>query len=81
MEFRTQMSKNGRIILPAKLRKALEIKPGDEIVMQLENGSIRLMPLHQAVSLAQELVRKYVQRDTSLSDGLIQARRAEARDE
>ena len=67
--------------MPAKLRKALQIEAGDEIVLRLEDGSLRLIPLHQAVSLAQEAVRKYVPKDVSLVDELIQARRAEAKRE
>lgn len=79
MEIRTQISKSGRIVLPARLRKELEIQPGDEIVMRLENGSIRLIPLRQAVALAQKSVRRHVPKGTSLVDALIQARREEAR--
>lgn len=78
MEIRTQISKSGRIVLPAKLRKALEIQPGDELVMRLENGSIRMIPLRQAVTLAQKAVRSYVPAGTSLVDALIQARRDES---
>jgi AbrB family looped-hinge helix DNA binding protein len=78
MEIRTQISKSGRIVLPAKFRKALEIQPGDELVLRLENGSIRMIPLHQAVTLAQKAVRSYVPKGTSLVDALIQARRDES---
>ena len=78
MEFRTQISKGGRIVLPAKLRKALEIQAGDDVVMQLENGSIRMIPLRQAVNLAQKAFRQYVPKGTSLVDALIQARKDEA---
>jgi AbrB family looped-hinge helix DNA binding protein len=77
MEIRTQISKGGRIVLPARLRKALEIQAGDEIVMRLENGSIRMIPLRQAVNLAQKAVRSYVPKGTSLVDALIQSRRDE----
>jgi AbrB family looped-hinge helix DNA binding protein len=77
MEIRTQISKSGRIVLPAKLRKALEIQAGDELVMRLENGSIRMIPLWQAVNLAQKAVRQYVPRGTSLVAALIQGRRDE----
>jgi len=77
MEIRAQISKGGRIVLPAKLRKALEIQAGDELVMQLENGSIRMTPLRQAVDLAQKAVRQYVPKGTSLVDELIRARMAE----
>jgi len=77
VEIRTQVSKDGRIVLPAKLRKALEIQAGDELVMLLENGSIRMIPLRQAVTLAQKAVRHYVPKGTSLVDVLIQARKEE----
>ncbi len=77
MEIKTQISKSGRIVLPVKLRKALEIQAGDEVVMRLENGSIRMIPVRQAVILAQKAVRQYVPKGTSLVDALIRARREE----
>lgn len=78
MEIKTQIDKSGRIVVPAKLRNSLGIEPGDEIVLRLENGEIRLIPLRQAVSLAQGVVRRYVAADVSLVDALLQARREEA---
>ena len=78
MEIRAQISKSGRIIVPVKLRKALEIQAGDEILLRLENGSIRLIPLRQAVALAQKTVRQYVPEGVSLVEALIQERREEA---
>ena len=79
METRIQLGKNGRIVLPARIRRALEIEPGDEIVLRVEtDGSIRLIPLRQAIRLAQKSVRRYVSKDTSLVDALIDARREEA---
>jgi AbrB family looped-hinge helix DNA binding protein len=78
MEYRVQVHSGGRLVLPSKLRKELQIKTGDEIVLQLENGSIRMVPLHQAVVIAQQAVKKYVPKGTSLVDDLIQARREEA---
>ena len=81
MEFKTQITKGGRLVVPAKLRKALQIEAGDEVVLRLENGSHRLIPLHQAVSLVQEAVRKYVPEGVSLVDELIEARRTEAKGE
>jgi AbrB family looped-hinge helix DNA binding protein len=78
MEFMTQIGKSGRIVVPAKFRKALDLQPGDEIVLLLENGAIRLIPLRQAVTMAQETVRQYVPHGTSLVDQLLRARREEA---
>jgi AbrB family looped-hinge helix DNA binding protein len=81
MEYKTQITKGGRLIVPARMRRALQIEAGDEVVLRLENGSLRLIPMHQAVNLAQEMVRKYAPKDVSLADELIQARRAEAKSE
>jgi len=67
--------------VPVKLRKALNIKAGDEVVVLLENDSIRLIPMQQAVNLAQKAVKKYVPKGVSLVDELIKARREEARAE
>ncbi len=81
METRVQIRKGGRLVVPVKLRKALNIKAGDEIVARLENDSIRLIPVQQAVKLAQKAVRQYVPQGVSLVDELIKARREEARGE
>jgi bifunctional DNA-binding transcriptional regulator/antitoxin component of YhaV-PrlF toxin-antitoxin module len=81
MEIRLQMGKGGRLVVPVKLRRALNIQAGDEFVARIENNSIRLIPLQQAVILAQQAVRKYVPEGVSLVDELIKARREEARNE
>jgi len=81
MEMKIHIGKSGRLVIPAKLRKALKIKAGDEIVVRLEDDSIRLIPLQQAVNLAQKVIRRYVPKDVSLVDDLIFARRQEANSE
>jgi AbrB family looped-hinge helix DNA binding protein len=81
METRVQIRKGGRLVVPVKLRRALNIKAGDEVVARLENDSIRLIPVGQAVNRAQKVVRQYVPQGVSLVDELIKARREEARGE
>ena len=81
METRIQIHKGGRLVVPVKLRKALNIKVGDQVVMRLEKDSIRLIPVQQAINLAQGFVRQYVPQGVSLVDELIKARREEARSE
>lgn len=78
MEFKVQVHSGGRFVLPSKLRKELQIKTGDEIILSLEDGSVRLIPLHQAVKIAQQTIKKYVPKRTSLVEDLIQARKEEA---
>lgn len=77
-EVKTRMSKDGRLVVPATFRKALGIKPGDEVVMVLEEGELRVLGARQAIARAQSLVRRYVPEGRSLSQELIQERRDEA---
>jgi AbrB family looped-hinge helix DNA binding protein len=77
MENRLQIRKGGRLVLPAKLRKALNIKTGDQVVVRLENDSIRLIPVQQAVTMAQRAVKQYVPEGVSLVDELIKSRKEE----
>ncbi len=81
MEFRVQIHSGGRLILPSRLRKELKIEPGDEVILRLEDDSVRILPLPQAVSYAQQIVRRYIKEGTSLVDNLIESRREEARNE
>ena len=81
MDAMVRIDKAGRLVVPANLRKALKIKTGDKFIAQVKNGSIRLIPIYQAVSLAQKVVKQYAPAGTSQADELIQARREEARGE
>ena len=81
MEIRLQMGKGGRLVIPVRLCRALNLKAGDVLVARLENDSIRLMPLRQAIQLAQKAVRQYAPQGVSLVDELIKARREEAGNE
>jgi bifunctional DNA-binding transcriptional regulator/antitoxin component of YhaV-PrlF toxin-antitoxin module len=78
METRIQIRNGGRFVLPANFRKALKIKTGDEMILRIEGDSLRLIPLQQAVRMAQKAVRQYVPKGKSLVDDLVQARREEA---
>jgi AbrB family looped-hinge helix DNA binding protein len=81
MEYRTVLTKNGRLLLPVKFRKALDLRPGDELILRLEKDSIQVIPLHQAVAQAQKLVRKYIPEGASLVADLLAVRREEAKNE
>lgn len=69
---------DGRIVIPVRYRRALQIEPGDEVRVTLENGELRVIGRKAAIEQAQALVRKFVPEGTSLADELIAERRAEA---
>lgn len=77
--FKTHLSHGGRIVIPAEYRKALGLKPGDDVVLVLEGNEVRLVTPHQAVKRAQSLVRQYVSNSRALADDLIKDRRREVR--
>jgi AbrB family looped-hinge helix DNA binding protein len=74
----TRVSSNGRVVIPAKFRRALGIKDGDEVVIILDEGAIRISTRLQQLRRAQELVKRHVEPGRSLADELIAERRSEA---
>ncbi|MDP2920065.1 MAG: AbrB/MazE/SpoVT family DNA-binding domain-containing protein [Dehalococcoidia bacterium] len=75
--MKTTIGEGGRLVIPSAYRKALGLKPGDEVVLVLEEGEIRLISTRQAISRAQSLVRRYAPQSRSLSKELIRERREE----
>lgn len=77
----TRVASGGRIVIPAPYRKAIGIKPGDEVVLQLEGGALRVFSRAEALRRLQEKVAKAVPVSVSLAAELIRGRRKEARRE
>ncbi len=76
--MKTIIREGGRLVIPAAYRKALGIKPGDEVLLTLEDGEIRVVSTRQAIARAQTLLRHYIPKGRSLSEELIKERREEA---
>jgi len=76
--MKTKLREGGRLVIPAEYRKALGLKPGDEVLLSLEDGEIRVVSTRQAIARAQSLVRRYIPKGRSLSEELIKERREEA---
>lgn len=75
--MKTTLREGGRLVIPAAYRKALGLKPGDKVLVILENGEIRVLSPRQAIARAQNLVKRYVPKGRSLSEELIQEHRDE----
>ena len=80
-EYKTTINENGRLSIPAAYRKALEIKPGDEVILRLEDNELHISTIKQALKRARQLVKQYVKTNESLVDSLISDRRKESRHE
>lgn len=81
LAIRMRVNESGRVVLPAAFRRALDIKPGDEVVGRVESGELRITTLKRRIERAQRRVRRYVKPGTPLVDELIRERREAAKRE
>lgn len=77
-EIKTRLTEGGRVVIPVEYRQALGLQVGDELIMRLEGGEVRIFTPRQAVKHAQELVRHYIPQGRLLSDELLAERRSES---
>lgn len=75
---RVRLGAGGRVVIPAGYRQALAIAEGDELVVTLEEGSLRISLPEAAVRRAQALVARHVPPDRRLGEELIAERLREA---
>jgi AbrB family looped-hinge helix DNA binding protein len=77
-DIATQITSGGRIVIPAELRRAMGLKDGDEVLVRLEEGELRISTRRQRLKRAQAMVRSRLDADRSLADELVAERRVEA---
>jgi hypothetical protein len=60
------------------VHKALDLRPGDELLMRVEDGELRLSTRRQALARPRRMIRQYIPSDEDLTESLIDDRRREA---
>jgi AbrB family looped-hinge helix DNA binding protein len=70
----------GRIVIPAELRRALGVQTGEELVARADEGRL-VLERRDTVLLRLQGLFAHVPPEISLADELIEERRAEARRE
>ena len=70
-----RMGTNGRMVIPARFREAMELAPGDEMILRLVDGELRLSTVEVAIRNAQAVVRRHVPDGVNLVEELIADRR------
>lgn len=75
-EYNTTISENGRVVIPATIRKELKLEVGDELIVSLSNDNdIILHSPKQSLSKLQNLLK--AKKTGSLAEELINMRRKE----
>ncbi len=80
-EIKLTIGSGGRINLPARQRRVLGLSEGDEVVVGVEDGGLRIESRDAAIDRVQRKVREHFGDGQSLSEELISERRDEARKE
>jgi AbrB family looped-hinge helix DNA binding protein len=74
---RTRINANGRIVIPKEMREALGARPGDEVLLRLDEAGIVIYTQARALAAIRAELRRRVPGGVSLADELIADRRAE----
>jgi AbrB family looped-hinge helix DNA binding protein len=79
-QARLVVGRQGRLVIPAQIRRELSIGPGDELIALVDDGELLLLTPKQLVKRLQQLF-SHIPKGVSLADELIAERREEARRE
>lgn len=75
------MTSNGRVVIPAELRKAMGVASGGELIATWEGDGLRIATMKQNIERAQRHARQHIKPGVSLVDELIAERREAAKRE
>jgi AbrB family looped-hinge helix DNA binding protein len=81
LHAKASLSDNGRIVIPAAIREKMGFAPGDILLMDIEDGVLRIESYPARIRRIQQEVAKYIKPGVLASDELIAERREEARRE
>ena len=75
-----KMSEGGRVVIPAEIRRQLDLKEGDTVLWEFRDGEAWLTTRAANIKRAQQLFQKYCppRPGRSIVDEFIAERRAEA---
>ncbi|GIW86409.1 MAG: hypothetical protein KatS3mg108_0733 [Isosphaeraceae bacterium] len=69
---------DGRVVIPSSLRKELNIKPGDTLVLESDGDSLLVRGYEQVLKEVQSAFADVAPSETLLSEELLRDRRDEA---
>lgn len=78
MSLRTKISTGGKIAIPSVFRKQLNLKDGEEILIDLQDGNIIISSLQMTLAKVRKNIDKYQGENDSLVNKLLEIRKEEA---
>ena len=81
LAYKTSIGENGRIIIPAKIRKEANLLVGQGIVINVVDGELKISSYGAKLRSIQETVKNYTQDKGSLVDKLYELRQEDTNNE
>ena len=78
---KARLNENGRIVIPAAIRQEMGFAPGDTLLMDVEDGVLRIESYPARIRRIQREIAQFAKPGILASDELIAERRGEARRE
>lgn len=79
-EYKVTIHENGRMVLPIKVRQQMQIVPGDQVLLIMDQD-IKIIPLKNSVQRIQNKIKKMNTLNISLVDSLKETRDADFKHE
>jgi len=79
--YKSSIGENGRIIIPAKIRKEANLSVGQGIIINVQNGELKISSYNARLKNIQETVKSYTNDKGSLVEKLYELRQEDKNDE
>ena len=76
---RVKLGEGGRLVIPAAMREALGVKPGDELALEVEDGELKIKSYLAVIREIQARVQKLVPPGVDIVEDFLAERREEQR--
>lgn len=77
-EQRIKIGEGGRIVIPVDCRKALNVKAGDELIVRIEDGELRLFRQTEALKRIQATLKHKLGHIPSITDDFLAFRKQDS---
>ncbi len=75
---KSRLNANGRIVIPSEIRKRMGLNPGDDVLMTLDDGVLKIESQLARIQRIQEELKPFAKSGLRASDELVAERREEA---
>ena len=76
-DFRTEVDRSGRILIPLELRREINVNTGDTLVLRKIDNEIKLLKYQDVIREIQSFFASRKKEGVSMTDEIIKMRREE----